>query len=97
MLQICLGNYAELVKSEEDISDFKSYLENQLGQNFQLWNRDRASQAGQRWINESYLKTIYPEAVRQIETKSEAEVVSLLKELIKDPYIGKKVLESRRH
>lgn len=96
LLRVALGPYRELVAGAEDATVLRDMLVQEAGPNVYGWDRQHVAGLAQDWVHETYRGRIYPEVLRVVERAAEPELRSLVKELVKDPLVGARLLRRKR-
>ena len=92
LLQVAAGAYESLISTEEDIEDLKEYLGKHAGTDCSRWQRSHIQNLARTWIREVYRERIYPRVAQQVDETPEVEIKALVRELVKDPFVGVQLL-----
>jgi hypothetical protein len=88
LLRVAAGEYRALVQSAEDLQALRSHLRAHAGTEVRRWERRRVEEAGREWVQKAYAERFYPRAVALVDQMPEAEIRAQLKQLVRHPAVG---------
>jgi len=91
--RIALGAYRALAETTEDLDDLSLYVNSQAGP-LGSWQREQVERLGRTWVQRTYRQKMYQRALARVDETPEAQLRKLIKELIEDPLVGAKLLQS---